>query len=123
MEVLEAFDFPMNVRQLENAVVGALARSDPGRLILVKHLPPDLTAPGIQRDSKPHLEIRLPQDLAYKAARERAVRAVDSAYLNKLLLKHGGNQTRAAEEAGVDRGTFTKRLDEALHDTEGESNG
>jgi len=123
MEVLEGFDFPMNVRQLQNAIVGALARSDPGHLILVKHLPADITAPRASANSRPQMAILLPQGLDYKVARERAVRAVDSVYLSELLRKHGGNQTRAAEEAGVDRKTFSSRLEEAHLDEERESHG
>ena len=42
MDLLESYDYPMNIRELENAVVSALARSDPGTLILPQHLPAEL---------------------------------------------------------------------------------
>jgi DNA-binding NtrC family response regulator len=113
MEVLEAYDFPMNVRQLENAVIGALARSDPGEVILPKHLPEEVSAPGGRAAAPPRHTISIPQTLSYKEAREYAERAVDDLYLNGLLRKHGGNQTRAAEEARIDRETFGKRIRQA----------
>ena len=145
LEILEDFHFPMNVRQLENAVIGALARSDPGSVILPKHLPDEITN---SRDPEPNagdrgggdsgaasedvpgsagetalpefLTIRIPKDLSYTTARAYAERAVDEIYLRDLLSRHGGKVLPAAKEAGVDRDTFSKRL-ESLDATKGES--
>lgn len=120
MEALENYDYPMNIRQLENAIVGALARSDPGRLILPKHLPAEITG-RTSRQEKTGRVISLPDELSYKQAREHVADAVDRLYLNELLRKHGGNQTRAAEEAGIDRKTFSARIEQALHPRKDES--
>jgi transcriptional regulator with PAS, ATPase and Fis domain len=118
IEVLESYEFPMNVRQLENVMIGALARSDPGKLILPKHLPKDILSPKINRPSQADFTINMPRSLGYKAARDYAVQAVDNLYLSELLRKHKGNHTRAAEEAGIDRKTFSERIEHASHDEE-----
>lgn len=123
MEMLEAHDFPMNIRQLENALVSALARSDPGQLILPKHLPEEITTPHGGKGEKPRRAISLPENMNYKQAREYVVQALDDQYLSDLLRKHGGNQTRAAEEAGIDRKTFSARVEHAHGIEEGTSDG
>ncbi len=118
LEVLEDFDFPMNVRQLENAVIGALLRSDPGPIVLPKHLPPEMTTAKAASDAAVGRSISLPTALPYKQAREHATRAVDQLYLTELLQKHNHNQTRVAEEAGIDRKTLRERLRAAGYETE-----
>ena len=113
MELLESYDYPMNVRELENAIRSALARSDPGKLILPQHLPAQFRT-GRPAPTRPECRlIQVPTALNYDAARCSAEREIDRIYLQALLTKHKGNQSRAAEEAGIDRGTFAKRLAEA----------
>ncbi len=109
-ERIEAFDFPMNVRQLENAVVEALARLGGGSTILPRHLPKDIAGAKPVRNQPDELAITVPRNLPYEQARAWACGAVDRVYLMALLEKHGGNQSRAAEEAGIDRKTFAARL-------------
>jgi DNA-binding NtrC family response regulator len=71
-----------------------------------------------QKGAEPSRTISLPARLPYKEAREQAAQAVDQVYLRELLSKHGGNHTRAAEEAGIDRKTFSARVAQALGDQE-----
>lgn len=118
MEILESHEFPMNVRQLENTMIAALARSDPDQLILPKHLPKDIIMrrPITRRETD--VTIDLPSATAYKDARILVVQAVDKLYLNRLLRKHNNNQTRAADEAGIDRKTFSERIGPPSSDEE-----
>lgn len=118
MEIFESYEFPMNVRQLENVIIGGLARSDPGHLILPKHLPKDIVVTRTDPSKSEDLTIQIPTGSAYKEARNLALRAIDRMYLNKLLRKHHGNQTRAAEEAGIDRKTFGERVGQPLAEEE-----
>lgn len=123
MDLLESYDYPMNIRQLENAVVSALARSDPGTLILPQHLPAELkTARPPEVNAESHL-VRVPASLDYEEARARAGREIDRIYLGALLNKYQGNQSRAAEEANIDRGTLAKRLAEAFGNNAEDKNG
>jgi DNA-binding NtrC family response regulator len=109
-DALEAFGFPENIRQLENAVVRALAHSPAGRVLLPRHLPPEIRSPRAAGAAASHYTIRLPANLDYKGASEQAQQEVDRLYLSALLRKHRRNQTRAAQEAGIDRKTFAKKL-------------
>jgi len=118
MRILESYDFPMNIRQLENAIVEALARSDPGEMILPKHLPKDLVAPTEHRRLEDGRTIHIAGRLAYAEAREHACREIDRLYLPALLQKHHNNQSHAAMEAGIDRKTFASRLSDALQTDE-----
>ncbi|MEK7404678.1 MAG: sigma 54-interacting transcriptional regulator, partial [Acidobacteriota bacterium] len=110
-KLLERFDYPGNVRQLENAVIEAVARCAAGETILPRHLPEEFTATS--RAGLAELTIRLPEKLGYREAREEAQCAVDRLYLLALDSKHSGNQTRAAKEAGIDPDTFAARLAKA----------
>jgi len=123
LEMLESYEFPNNVRELENVIVSALARSDQRRLILPKHLPKELLTQQPSNSGQSSFTIAVPQKLAYKEARAYAMRAVDRAYLNELLRKHNGTHTRAAEEAGVDRKTFSERIEQASKDGEDSEGG
>jgi DNA-binding NtrC family response regulator len=110
MDALENFDFPMNVRQLENAIIGALDRSAPGEMILPRHLPKEIVSPVPRKAAASRHTIAVPDGLGYKATRETAQRAVDRIFLKPLMEECGGNQSRTAEKAGIDRGTLKERL-------------
>jgi len=109
MDVLRSYDYPRNVRQLENAIIGAIARAQSSSLILPKHLPQEIIR-GEQPevDSTDH-EVRIPSVLEYEAARERALQEVDFIYLGALLKEHDNNLSQAADAVGIDRKTFAAR--------------
>ena len=109
MDVLLAHPFPMNVRQLENTIIYAIARSAPGRLILPKHLPPEFFQTSGRENTLGTRSFRIRGGLSYAEARDSALVAVDKIYLEELLNIHGGNQSAAAEAAGIDRKTFAAR--------------
>lgn len=46
----------------------------------------------------------------YRMAKQRLVSEFDARYLKKLLVRHGGNVSRAARAAGLDRMTVHKML-------------
>ncbi len=120
MSILQHCDFPMNVRQLDNAMQSALTTMDAGSVILPKHLPKDITAPQPQARLSGGPVITLPEGISYDDARQHACRAVDRFFLSGFLRDSGNNLTKAAEAAGIDRKTFRSRLDESL-DAEGET--
>lgn len=90
---LENHDFPENVRELENILLGALARCGSGNLILPQHLPDKIiTSKNFTEDH--NLVIKIPQSLNYKEARELALKYVDKFFLEMLLEKAKGNKKR-----------------------------
>ena len=100
LKLLESHDFPMNIRELENAIIESLARSYPGGIILPKHLPQSITTGVSRRQSSYKHTINIYEDLPYEEARKHACRAVDRLFLNEFLQQSGGNRTRAADRAG-----------------------
>ena len=91
-------DYPGNVRELRGMVEGALARRAPRRA------PPAEPEPSIAG-----LDEEL-ADLPYKDAKEQVVDAFTRRYLERLLERHDGNVSRAADEAGLGRNHLTRLL-------------
>lgn len=99
---LRAYTWPGNVRELQNVVERAAALSD-GPVIGVEHLPDRLCAV--------RWEDMADQDVAsFKEAKKAVVRTFERSFLVELLKRHGGQQGRAAQEAGVDRKTIERMI-------------
>ncbi len=104
MRRLMAYDWPGNIRQLENTVERALALS-PGRSQLdVSVLPPDVRG---DRVDDPAMSIALPEqglDL------ERELAAVERVYIAQALVRTEQNRSRAADLLGVKRTTLVEKI-------------
>jgi DNA-binding NtrC family response regulator len=116
-ETAEHYDYPENVRELENMVIGAIAHCGNSELILPQHLPEKIVAQK-RVCSGDDVLIRIHGGLSYKEARERAEREVDRMWLQMLLARNQGNVKKAAQEAQIDRQTFAARIQEANDATE-----
>ena len=106
MQVFEAYAWPGNIRELQNVVERACALAD-GDLITTKDLPERLAS------ASPNLTVLQSTSFAnstYKEAKERWLGEFESAYAEDMMRKYGGNLSRAAHAAGVDRKTFRKLL-------------
>ncbi len=91
LSVLRAWSFPDNASELEAIVVRALTSSS-----LSTMTPRDLGLPlaGSKADD--------PETLAYAVERDRALRAFERAYVERVLSHAGGNVSQAARLAGMD---------------------
>ena len=104
MRRLMAYDWPGNIRQLENTVERALALS-PGRSqIDVSVLPPDVR--GDRADDR-GVPISLPEqgiDL------ERELASVERVYIAQALARTEQNRSRAADLLGIKRTTLVEKI-------------
>jgi DNA-binding NtrC family response regulator len=96
IKILTNYDFPGNVRELENVIARAVALCQEDTLETI-HLPEDIR----------ELEIWTfhSEDGRYPTLEER-----EKTYILWLLKKVGGNKTRAAELLGIDRISLWRRL-------------
>jgi DNA-binding NtrC family response regulator len=103
----ERHAWPGNVRELENAVERAVALA-PGPLVRAGDLPPEVasTAAGAEVGPPAADLAALPYREVVDRERDRASRE----YLVALLTEFGGNVTRAAERAGMERETLHRLL-------------
>jgi PAS domain S-box-containing protein len=111
LSALMDYDWPGNIRQLQNAIQFALVKSRNAAIDLA-HLPPEVTAELHGRPDKPVNE-RVP------SVRTPGVRAkLRSEDVSRVLAKTGGNKVKAAEILGVGRATLYRFL--ARHDLQPE---
>jgi DNA-binding NtrC family response regulator len=101
VEILRAFDWPGNVRQLRNAIERMVVLTRGPRLT------PDLLPPEIVGVDAPSAGAAGGAEgtRTWREALENAKREI----LREALARHDGNQTRAAEELGLQR-TYLNRL-------------
>jgi DNA-binding NtrC family response regulator len=95
LDMLSAYGWPGNVRQLENEVRRALVLADD--MILPEHLTPEISARG-EAKSVDELNMR------------QRVDALEVELVRIALRRTEGNQTRAAELLGVSRFGLQKMM-------------
>ncbi len=96
MDVLMNYEFPGNVRELENIMERAVTLCT-GAEIELKHLAPDLQQRRFQVTRRPR------QDFLTLEDHERE-------YIDWVLAQVDGNKTRAAEILGIDRVSLWRKL-------------
>jgi DNA-binding NtrC family response regulator len=103
LAVLEGYFWPGNIRELQNVIERACALAD-GPTVRVRDLPEHLRPRGGPAPAG------LGKDVPLREAREAWLRAFTEEYLTDVLRRHGGNISRAAKTAGVDRKTLHRLL-------------
>jgi DNA-binding NtrC family response regulator len=105
LEILFNYEWPGNVRQLENTIE-RMAILTEGDEIDVRHLPPSVFHEGYVPDdgSIPESSEELKQ--AKKEIREHSVEFIERAFVVKALERSGWNVTRAAQEVDMQRSNF-----------------
>jgi two-component system response regulator AtoC len=111
---LLSFTYPMNVRQLENIMVSALAHAGGRSVIIPRDLPSEVLQQPRERARPETIAVAIPASLGYAEARVEALRGVDRIFLRRILEQHSGNQSAAAAELGIDRKTLSQRYREAF---------
>jgi two-component system, NtrC family, response regulator AtoC len=99
-EMLGAYAFPGNVRELSHILERALLLAREG-VVTGSDLPPDVTAAWAQHGAGAGSLGSLAEDWPTLAVLERR-------YIDRVLSRTGGNKTRAAEVLGIDRRTLNR---------------
>jgi two-component system, NtrC family, response regulator AtoC len=100
-EMLEAYAFPGNVRELSHIIERAMLLAREG-VITGSDLPPDVTAAWA------HHGARGPTGLGSLADDWPTLAVLERRYIDRVLSRTGGNKTRAADVLGIDRRTLNR---------------
>ncbi len=100
--VLLSYDFPGNVRELENIIQRAVILSD-GPVIETRHLPPAVVCQA--EAACMHKEFS-----SFKAAKRHAVEQFERRYIIDCLKATGGNISSAARIAGINVKNFYDKM-------------
>ncbi len=99
-----------NVRELQNVIEHVAVLTEPGAVIRPEDLP--LTAePRSPVNANPASLISTLLDESYHGAREQVIAQFELQYLKWLLGRAGGNLSKAARIAGVDRTTLYRLME------------
>lgn len=96
LSVLESYDFPGNVRELENIIERGVA-INMGGVIEIAHLPDNLRELSVRSFKK-------------KDGRISSLEEQEQAYIRWVLNEAGGNQTLAAQLLGINRVSLWRKL-------------
>jgi two-component system, NtrC family, response regulator HydG len=96
MDLLKAYDFPGNVRELENIIERGVALASDGN-IEERHLPEDIRNLSITTYRR--------KDGSLPTLEEQEIR-----YIKQILGETGGNKTLAAETLGIDRVSLWRKI-------------
>jgi DNA-binding NtrC family response regulator len=126
-DLLERYDYPGNVRELENAVEHAVALSE-GRRIQAADLPGAIRAPrllpveragarGVGHGGSPGAAMpgsyaeETPGVVATEGARDTwSLADIEKEHIQRVLALHRGNATAAAKQLGISRTTLWRKL-------------
>jgi DNA-binding NtrC family response regulator len=107
MEVLKSRPWHGNVRELQNVLENLAALMEPGQSVRSDDIP-------FYEDESEGSDIPLPSallDEGYYSARDRLVSTFERAYLSRLVGRAGGNMSKAARIASIDRTTLYRMVD------------
>ncbi|MCA9562190.1 MAG: sigma-54-dependent Fis family transcriptional regulator [Myxococcales bacterium] len=103
LDALVAYNWPGNVRQLENTIARALALT-PGDRITLQDLPKEIIAPEPGKGPA-HPDVSVAPEAAIQTLSE-----LNKSYALAVLERVGGNKSKAAELLGIDRKTLYRLL-------------
>ena len=102
--LLKKYNFPGNIRELENAVhrSAILCKS---KTIEPEHLPAEIVT-----ESAAHINLNIDQNVSFKEAKEKVVTEFERNYLQQILDECDGVISRAAEKIGMHKKNLHEKL-------------
>ena len=104
LEFFEQYDWPGNIRELENVIEHAISMAR-GEEITVRDLPATILKIGLSGNNQDNWTL-----LPLAEAKERAIEDIEKAYLLSLLKNCCGNVTQMAEESKMTRRNLYRLL-------------
>lgn len=104
-DILQAYSWPGNLRQLQNVVARALILAEDGRVTL-SDLPPEITMANSRDFSETFAES------ASGSLREQ-VRQFEAHLIRKAITEHNGDRQTAAKRLGIGLSTLYRKLEES----------
>jgi DNA-binding NtrC family response regulator len=113
IESLQARHWPGNVRELQNVIEHSVVLLEAGSTIMPEDLPNLSNAPAASDSAGASslLSIDDMGDESYHGVRDRVVMKFEIKYLTWLTARAGGNMSKAARIAGVDRTTLYRLME------------
>ncbi len=113
MRALQLRPWPGNVRELENTIEHAVVFLEPGSQIEPDDIPYPDAATAAEEVTPFGFEL---MDEPYHAARDRVTAEFERRYLEWIVNRTGGNMSKAARLAGIDRTTVYRLMEKhGLH--------
>ncbi|HEX6252083.1 MAG TPA: sigma-54 dependent transcriptional regulator [Gemmatimonadaceae bacterium] len=112
MEALQSRAWPGNVRELQNVIEHSVVLLEPGTQIGPEDLP-DLSNGARSTVPRPAAVMDMDDmgDESYHGVREKVLMQFELGYLTWLVARAGGNMSKAARIAGVDRTTLYRLME------------
>jgi len=107
--LLERYDYPGNVRELENAIEHAVAVSE-GEAITAADLPSALRSPRLLTGERARAGAPGAVADALRPRERWSLAEVEKEHIQKVLAFHRGNATSAAKQLGISRTTLWRKL-------------
>jgi DNA-binding NtrC family response regulator len=106
--LIDRYDYPGNVRELENAIEHALAVGE-GDTITAADLPSAFRSPRLLPGGRAHAAAAVAGEAA--VPREQwSLAAIEKEHIERVLALHRGNATGAAKQLGISRTTLWRKL-------------
>ena len=106
---LRAYAWPGNVRELQNVIEHAAVLLEPGANVRPEDIP-FIGETGGDPEPETAADEALSDD-GYYAARQRLISKFDRRFLTQVVIRAGGNLSKAARIARVDRTTFYRLME------------
>jgi DNA-binding NtrC family response regulator len=110
MEALERYDYPGNVRELENAIEHAVTLSE-GQVVRAADLPATVRTPRLLSESTDRHPTANGSVGSSAADRDSwSLEQIEREHIQRVLARHRGNATSAAKQLGISRTTLWRKL-------------